>query len=171
MFFTFFQNAGSKLCFRFFSRKKSVLKREEVFNRGFTYMEICIEGFKSKKKDLKNEVVFHQEFDSVHFSDNSTHTRPNKVLLLPTFWFSAMSLRMNSTSSIMRVFSLWLDCRCCSRTSSSFCDLWMASSCGIAKVVAKGIMPEDVRRGFGRFELFRLPLNDPRNPESTKKGN
>ena len=62
----------------------------------------------------------------------------------------------------MRLLSLWLACRCWSRTSSSFCERWMPSSWGMARVVASGTIPVDVRRGWGRFVDLRFPLKDPR---------
>lgn len=86
------------------------------------------------------------------------------TIVVVTFWFSVIRRRMNSTSSIMRLFSLLLACRCCRRTSSSFWDLWMASSWGMASVVARGTLPADVRRGCWRDVFFRFPLNEPLVP-------
>lgn len=54
------------------------------------------------------------------------------------FWFSVMRRLINSTSSIILLFSRVLDCRCCNLTSRSFCCRWMASNCGMASVVAIG---------------------------------
>lgn len=100
---------------------------------------------------------------SVWFDGNelSHHHHSTSVV---TFWFSVIRRRMNSTSSIMRLFSLLLACRCCRRTSSSFWDLWMASSWGMASVVARGTLPADVRRGCWRDVFFRFPLNEPLVP-------
>ena len=77
---------------------------------------------------------------------------------------------MNSTSSIMRLFSLLLACSCCNRMSNNFWDLCIASNWGIAKVVAKGIIPVDVRRCWG-LDVFRFPLKELRKPWNANQKN
>lgn len=77
------------------------------------------------------------------------------IILNRAFWFSVMRRRMKSTSSIILLFSLWFACKCCKRTSRSFWDLWMASSCGRDKAVETGAGAIDGRRA-PRDTVFRL---------------